>query len=339
MARLILSGYRTYNRGAHPIHSKGDEVFVQVNARVIYNPSAGMRAAREELRRAVAELRAHGWIVSLAETVHPGDATRLARDATSENLDVLVAVGGDGTVNEVANGLVDSATALGVLPSGTANVWAKEMGLPLGDMRTAAQRLAEAETRWVDVGQVRGENIAPRIFLLWSGIGLDALITRDVEPQREMKRRLGALMFWLVGIRDAWNYRGKRAVLLCDGKRLRKRMILAVAANAQLYGGIVKIAPDAHVDDGLLDVIVFEGTGLWATAWHLVRVFFGSHVRDPQVQVYRVASVAVSGKNLPTHVDGEPIGFAPVEIRVRPRALRVLVPKTANQSLFVASGE
>jgi YegS/Rv2252/BmrU family lipid kinase len=305
-----------------------------MNARLVYNPSAGMRAAREQIHRAMDELRGRGWSLDLIETTRPGEAERLAREAAAERIGALIAVGGDGTVNEAANGLAGSATVLGVLPLGTANVWAKEMGLPLGDLTTAAQRLAEASVRRIDVGEVRGPTIAPRVFVLWCGVGLDAAITRDVEPQREMKRRLGALMFWLVGIRDAWSYRGKRATLQLGERRVHTRVILALAANAQLYGGIVRVAPNAYVDDGLLNLVVFKGTGFGMTALHLVRVFLGLHLRDPQVEAYSLPWVRVEGRNLPVHVDGEPIGFAPVEIRVHPLALHVLVPETANRNLF-----
>ncbi len=308
-----------------------------IKARLVYNPSAGARTAHEDLARAIAVLREHGWESELTETLRQGDATRLAYHAAQQKYDIVIAVGGDGTVNEVANGLVDSATALGTLPLGTANVWALEMGLPLGDLITGAKRLADATVHLIDVGQVRMPGHAPRIFVLWSGTGLDALITRNIEPQREMKRRLGKLMFVLVGIREAWSYRGKRATLILDGKRERRRIIMALACNAQLYAGIVRIAPDAKVDDGLVDVVVLKGTGFGATVWHLIRVLFGAHVRDPQVEIHRVASVSIAGKNLPLHVDAEPIGFAPIEIRVRPRALRVLVPKTANRNLFVST--
>lgn len=294
-----------------------------------------MRDESVEIQRVMNVLRERGWSIDAAETARRGDATQFARDAAAEKFDALIAVGGDGTVNEVANGLVDSTTAFGVLPSGTANVWAKEMGLPLGDLETAARRIADADIRAIDVGEVHGPTIEPRVFVLWSGVGLDALITSNIEPQREMKRRLGALMFWLVGIRDAWSYRGKRVTLVAGDKRLRRRVILALAANVQLYGGIVRIAPNARVDDGLLDLIVLKGTGFWATAWHLMRVLFGAHLHDPQVEIYSVPYIAVDGKDLRVHVDAEPIGFAPVEIRVRPRALRVLVPKTANRNLFV----
>ena len=307
----------------------------RVNARLIYNPSAGMRDEHADLHQAIAVLRERGWWIDTAETKNTGDAIRLARTAAEQKLDALIAVGGDGTVNEVANGLVDSTTALGVLPSGTANVWAKEMGLPLGDLVTAARRLADAEVRAIDVGEVCGPTLRPRVFVLWSGIGLDAAITHNVEPQREMKRRLGALMFWLVGIQTAWSYRGKRATITVGGKRFRRHVTLALAANVQLYAGIVRIAPKARVDDGLLEFAIFRGTGFWLTGWHLLGVFLGAHVRDPMVEFYSVPTITLEGKNLPVHVDAEPCGFSPVEIRVRPLALRVLVPKTANKSLFV----
>ncbi len=145
---------------------------------------------------------------------------------------------------------------------------------------------------------------------------------------------LGTSLFWLAGIRTAWHYRGKRVTLVLGEKRLHQRVLLISVANTQLYGGIVRIAPDACVDDGLLNVVIFQGAGLGATAWHLVRVLFGAHGRDPQVAMYRVPAIYINGKNLPVHVDAEPIGSTPIEIRVRPRALRVLVPKTANRNLF-----
>lgn len=311
------------------------EVAGSVRARLVYNPSAGMRTARESLERAIAELRGLGWSVEYVETGQPGHAERLSREAAAEGFDVLIAVGGDGTVNEAANGLVDSKTALGVLPLGTANVWAKEMGLPLGDLTGAARLLAEASVRVIDLGEVRGPTIPPRAFILCSGIGFDAAVTREIEPQREMKRRLGALMFFIVGFQKTLSYRGEQATLQFADKRVRRRIILALAANSQLYGGIVRIAPHARVDDGKLNLVVFKGTGFATTVLHLVRVFLGLHLNDPQVEVYNTNCVKIEGKNLPVHVDAEPVGFTPVEIRVRPRSLRVLVPRTANGNIFV----
>jgi diacylglycerol kinase family enzyme len=222
----------------------------------------------------------------------------------------------------------------------------------------AARRLGDAAIRWIDVGEVRWpalasseknkgkknrsgdanagqEKIAPRVFVLWSSAGLDAAVTRRVEPQRELKRKWGALFFWTEGIREGWAFRGQRARLIFDQKRVRQRVILALAANAQLYAGITRIAPTARVDDGLLDLVVLKGTGAWSTAWHVLRVLLRLHVHDPQTDLYQFTFLKILAKNLPVQVDGEPIGMTPVEIHVRPRALKVLVPKTANMRLFV----
>ncbi len=161
-----------------------------MKTQLVYNPSAGMRSELGEIQRAMHVLHQCGWHTEIAETVRQGDATRLAYHAAQQNYDAVLAVGGDGTVNEIANGLVDSNTALGVLPLGTVNVWAREMGLPLGDLAGAAQGLADATVCAIDVGEVRMQQGPPRIFILYAGIGLDAAITQIVEPQREMKRRL-----------------------------------------------------------------------------------------------------------------------------------------------------
>ncbi len=305
-----------------------------MRAQLVHNPSAGMHNTRLHIDRAMDTLRERGWTVDLVETAGQDDARKFARAAAERGLEAVIAVGGDGTLNEVANGVVDTETAVGVLPLGTANVWAREMGLPLGDMSGAARLLAESSIRAIDVGQVRGPGLEPRVFLIACGIGLDAAITQEVEPQRDMKRRFGALFFWLVGVRQAWTYRGKPMFLKFEEKRLRRRVILALAANTQLYGGVVRIAPHALVDDGLVNLVVFKGTGVWRTALHLVRVFLGMHLRDPQVEVYRLKCVAIEGKNIPVHVDAEPVGFTPVEISVRPGALKVLVPRTANPHIF-----
>ena len=305
-----------------------------VKARLIYNPSAGMRNTREEIYRAIDELHAHGWSVDVAETTQVGDAMKIAQASAQEKFDALIAVGGDGTLNEVANGLVDSDTALGVLQSGTANMWAREMGLPLNDLVGAAKRLAEAEIRTIDVGEVRGDTIAPRIFVLWCGIGFDAAVTRGVEEQREMKRRLGPLSFIVAGTREALSFRGTRTKLWAGDKRIRKRVILALACNIQMYSAFIRIAPNAQVDDGLFDLIVLKGTGVFATAWHIIKIVFGWHLGDPQTDTFRVPTVKIAAKNMPVHVDAEPIGFSPIEIRMRARALKVLVPRTANASLF-----
>jgi diacylglycerol kinase (ATP) len=293
-----------------------------------------MRTDYSALQSALVVMREAGWEVEARETQAGGDAINLARQAAQSDYGAVFAVGGDGTLNEVMNGVLGSDTALGVLPYGTANVWAKEMGLPLNDMAAAARVQVYAPAVPVDVGQVRGESFGPRAFLLWCGVGFDAHITAEIEPQRALKRRLGALMFWLVGIRAAFTFRGRRAQVNVDGNKRRFRILLALASNTQLYGGLVRVSPEAKVDDGLLDLAVFRGTGVRRTSWHLLRVFLGWHLRVPDVEHHRAREITIRGPRLPVHVDAEPIGTTPVQISIHPQAVRVLVPPTANRTLF-----
>ncbi|MGB8645691.1 MAG: diacylglycerol kinase family protein [Anaerolineae bacterium] len=308
-----------------------------VRARLIYNPSAGMHNNEATLRTAVDVLTGAGWEAEVRETRAGGDGQRLAREAAAQGYDVAFALGGDGTVNDVLNGLVDTQTALGVLPYGTVNVWAKEMGLPLGDMAAAARLHLQARVRRIDVGLVEGNSFGTRAFGMWCGVGFDAAIAAEIEPQRAARRRLGALIWWLAGIRTAFTFRGRMARIRVDGQNHRMRVLLGLASNVQLYGGLVRISPQAQVDDGLLDLALFRGTGAWPTAWHLIRVFLGWHIHAPDVEHYRAREIVITSNKLPVHVDAEPVGHTPVRITIRPQALNVLVPPTANQSLFAPS--
>ena len=305
-----------------------------MKALVIYNPMAGA-AGQRSLQEALRVFTERGWDLTARETGAPHDATRFAREAATANFDAVIAVGGDGTMNEAANGLIGSRTALGVLPLGTVNVWAREMGLPINDLPAAAGQLVDADIRTIDVGQVRARHaLEPRAFVLWCGVGFDALIITLIEPQRAAKRRFGMLLFWLVGLKEAWSYRGRRTWLEIDGQRWRHRAILTLISNCQLYGGVVRIATDATLDDGRLDVVMFKGSGLLHTAWHLIKVFLGWHRRDPETETCQGRSVRLRARRVPVHADGELVGTTPAEITVIPQALRVLVPWSANQALF-----
>lgn len=279
-----------------------------------------------------------GWQVSAHETQASGDAKRLAREAAVTGLDVVLAMGGDGTLNEVANGVLSTQTAVGVLPLGTANVWALEMGLPLDNVARAAQLQASASPRLIDVGIAQGvaedAPFEPRAFLLSCGVGLDAAVIDLVEKDRDNKRRFGKLFYLAVGFREALNYRGRRVRVKVDGITYRRRVLLAVTSNTQLYGSMVRMPPDARIDDGMLDVVLLHGDNVLNTAWHFFRLGMGFFDREPDIEHFRARNVEIRGEALPVHVDAEPIGRTPLQIRIKPRALRVLVPDTANRSLF-----
>lgn len=286
------------------------------------------------LAAALESLRALHWEVSARETQASGDAIRLGRQAAAEKIDVAFAMGGDGTLNEVANGVLDSETAVGILPLGTANVWALEMGLPLDNLVRAAQLQANAKPRTIDVGIAQGNGFAPRAFLLSCGAGLDAAVINQVENDRANKRRFGKLFFLGVGFREALQARGRIVTVKVDGIYYRRRVLLALTSNTQLYGAMVRMPPDARIDDGLLDVTLLHGDNALHVAWHFIRLGAGVFEQQPDIEHYRGRVIEIRGDTLPVHVDAEPVGTTPVKIRIKPRALRVLVPETANKNLF-----
>jgi YegS/Rv2252/BmrU family lipid kinase len=308
---------------------------------LIYNPEAGPRGElRRDLERVVAYLDERGWRVAIRATRKPGDATELARAAVAACCKAVLVAGGDGTVHEVVNGLVGSDAAMGVLPVGTGNVWAKEVGLPtLGltqpdRLLTAARMLVDGEVRWVDVGRV-----GDRYFLNSAGVGIDASVAAQVEPRTRTAKQWGGVVPYLVaGLSIARDFRGARSTIVVDGRTIRTTMLLVVVSNIQLYGGVVKMTPEARLDDGLLDLRIFRGMG---SAWvfrHVAGVFTHRHLRDPMVSHYQGRHITIyTDEPFLVQLDGEPAGMTPISVEVVPRSLRVLVPRAAAADLFAHS--
>lgn len=294
-----------------------------MKALVVYNPAAGQRDAHGSLEAAVDHMAGHGWAVSLEATLGRGDTTTYARAAVQAGADVVVVAGGDGSINEAVQALAGTGTALAVLPSGTGNVWAREVGLPIHNLAAAARTLVQGRVRSVDLGKA-----GDRYFLMWAGIGFDATVARDLEEtQPELKRRLGMAAFVLRGAAVAVNFMGSRLVYHIDGRRLRRRTIMAVLSNGSLYAAYLRLAPNARLDDGILDFYIFKGRDALATTRHFAGLVAGQHVRDPEVEYFQVRHLAVrGGSGLPVHTDGEPAGRTPMEFRVVPSALHVIVP-------------
>jgi YegS/Rv2252/BmrU family lipid kinase len=294
---------------------------------IVYNPTAGQSAAsQQEIDIAAHTWREQGWQVSAQPTAHSGDGTELARAAAANGYNLVVAAGGDGTINEVVNGLAGTQTALATLPLGTVNVWARELGLPL-QTRAAAEAISKGVVRPIDLGLAGG-----RYFLLMAGIGFDAAITAQVRPDE--KRRLGALAYVLRGVQQVSRLQGTRMRLTLDGRVVSARVLWVVVGNSQLYGGVVKITHRASIDDGLLDVCVIRGDNPYGAPLHLLSILLRRYSLDPEIDYYRARRVEVhSRKRLPVQVDGDAIGQTPMEFEVVPGALRALMPERVGDGL------
>ncbi len=304
---------------------------------IIYNPAAGPREMMREVQAVARRWKERGWDVLVRVTECPGMAVDLAREAALEGFDWVIAAGGDGTVNEVANGLVGMPSALGVLPVGTGNVWARQLGLPVYPLvhslriQVAAHLLEVARERVIDVGRAGG-----RHFLLWAGIGLDAQVAQHMEPRTRNTKRLGAIAYLIAAAMVAKDFPAVRATVMIDGRRrVKGRTLVVLVANAQLYGGLVRIAPQAVLDDGYLNICVFRGMGIPWVMRHFFNVFGGRHLQDPAVKFFTGRRVVVETRPaVPVQVDGEPIGYTPMVFEIVPRALRILVPPTTPANLF-----
>ncbi|NTU83296.1 MAG: diacylglycerol kinase family lipid kinase [Chloroflexales bacterium] len=294
---------------------------------LVFNPTAGQAETLErDLGDAAAVWREHGWQVTFEPTRAAGDGRRLGRLAADQGYDLVVAAGGDGTINEVINGLAGTATALAPLPLGTMNVWARELRLPL-QPRIAAQTICAWRPRPIDLGRA-GE----RYFLLMAGIGFDAAITAGVRA--DDKRRLGALAYVLRGIEQTLSVRGARVRLIIDGRPTSGRVLMVVIGNTQLYGGLVKITHRASIDDGMLDIAVFKGDNGLSAVRRLIAILRRRYSEDPEIEYYRAHTVQVSARpRLPVQVDGDPIGQTPMTFEVVPGALLALLPPDMPEDL------
>ncbi len=252
-----------------------------------------------------------------------------ARDAANAGSPLVIAAGGDGTVRAVAEGLAQTKTPLGILPRGTANVLARELNLPQSDMQKALEICTGGVSRAIDMGR-----IGDRYFLLMASVGFDALAIENVD--QALKGAVGVSAYWVSGFATLASFTPPELTLTLDNGETRRSApaFMAVVANTAKYGGSYHIAPDAILDDGLLDVCVFEaGPNLPVAvqratfAGQMGAMVLGRHRLDPDVRSYRARRIEiVTDPPVLAQVDGDALGTTPLVIEVAPRALLVRVP-------------
>lgn len=288
-------------------------------AALIYNPAARrLRYRRFRRLRAVLErLRSFGLTVEVHETVGSNHATGLARSAVQRGCDLVVACGGDGTVNEVVGGMAGSRVPLMVIPAGTANVLAQEIGLPL-DWVEAAGLLRTGRIRRIALGRV-----GSRPFVLMAGIGVDAAVVGSVHGG--LKALLGQGAFWIASLRQLLSYPFTPFEVQAEGES--SQATFAVIARARNYGGGFQIAGQADLFSEDFQVCLFQNGSRWRFPRYFWNVVRRRHPRLPDVLQFRTRSVLVKGSpQTGVQIDGELIGCLPQSVTLQPDALSLLVP-------------
>ncbi len=298
---------------------------------LIANPTSGSYVQYADyIADAVSYLRNHGWQAELRLTQQAGDVRNFAREAVEQHADIAVAVGGDGTIHEVIQELAGSETALGVLPSGTINVWAREVGIPLDNIG-ARDVLINGQIRRVDLGQIND-----RYFLLMAGIGMDGEITHEVE--KKPIKRLGVLGYLLIGTWTGLGYRPFPVLLELSGKVIKLNALQILIGNTQLYGGTMKYTWRAKCDDGQLDICAIRPKNVFGGI--ALALDFLLRREQRHQWVYETGSVVKIYTRRPVAIqlDGDPCGHttkeAPTIVTVARKALKVVVPRQTSAEIF-----
>ena len=276
---------------------------------MILNP-----AARSEKARATWERIGAFPNAKVELTAAPGDARGLAAWGVEKGFRIVVAAGGDGTINEVVNGLAGSEVTLGILPIGTMNVFASELGLP-NDLAAAWEVVTAGVVRKIDLARANEQ-----YFVQLAGVGLDAQVVE--ETSWASKKNFGPLSYLFSAAQIAAR---RPPQLIVEADDLAREGSFVLIGNGRYYGARIKVFQDALIDDGLLDVLIFKNLGYLDIARYLAGIAMGRHTQLSDVEYFQTRKVRVhSAEDVPVEVDGELAGHLPVTFRISSRKLRVL---------------
>jgi diacylglycerol kinase (ATP) len=300
-------------------------------ARVIVNPVAGAGRTRREWPRIMGLFKENGLRFEHDLTEAPGHAIELAKIAAKNGYNTVISVGGDGTVNEVVNGLYASgnikATALGIVSTGTGSDYVRTIGIPR-HYKDACRCLLQPKKHIVDLGVIEYNNNGSRVerlFVNFAGLGFDAEIVHRTTRQF---KALGSLPSYLMGLLTTLvSYRNKDIYLKLDGEVLERRVCAVIMNNGRYGGGGMFTAPGADLADGWLDVLIIGDMSKPDLLRSLPRIYKGTHLTHPKVAMKRVREIEVSSRRhrIELQADGELLGEAPARFRVLPSALNVIV--------------
>lgn len=272
--------------------------------------------------------------MSVAPTTGPGAATDLARTAVENGADLVLAAGGDGTINEVVNGMAYSHVPLGILPGGTANILAMELGVGCR-MDRAARLLPACLPERIALGRLHAEGLQPRYFLLMAGAGLDAQVVNQVKPR--VKAALGKGAYWLAGFAQLGQRLTEFEVAM-NGRRFRASF--ALASRVRNYGGDLELARNASLTGPDFEVVLFEGVNPFRYLKYLGCAALGRVEGVAGVTVLRTQELELVPGASPVYVqaDGELIGRLPARVEIVPNALTLLAPPDFRERIALKVG-
>ena len=295
-----------------------------MKAILIYNITAGQIWNQFDPQEAKKYLNSCGWDVELAKTEKMEEGRFIASKAVKENFDAVIAAGGDGTINQIVQEIACTPVRLAIIPAGTTNVLARELGIPL-NAKEAIEIIPKCELINFDLGKVDSY-----YFFLMAGIGFDARITKEVDPV--VKRWTGLMAFVGAGIKSFFMHKGVKMKLIMVDKNNKKKVIRRliyqlIISNTATYASGFILNKNSKFNDGLLEVTCVKDKGVGDVAKTLFSFFMGRHREWVELEHYTIKKIKIkSAKPVPLQIDGEPIGYTPASIEVVPNALKIYRP-------------
>lgn len=283
---------------------------------LIINPNAGSGLGNSYIPKIKKFFNKKNIKLDIFETKAPKQAIKKAKQCKNK-YNIIIAAGGDGTVNEVVNGMVCGKAALGIISLGTANALATEFKIPR-DVKEACKFIANKKPKRIDVGKVNSH-----YFLLCCGVGFDAKVVKDVDLR--FKQQTGTLLFHLNVIKNLFTYDMPKLRIIIDGKITNGYTV--IVQNSRHYGGRYVLLEQAKIDDGLLDIMVIEKNSPFVVLQAILSgIFLGKLISFDDISIYKGKKIEIRpvDKEAYVHTDAELIGKAPVKIRVLPKKLGVI---------------
>ncbi|WP_010097410.1 diacylglycerol kinase [Ornithinibacillus scapharcae] len=293
-------------------------------ARIIYNPTSGREAFKKELPAVLEKLEKAGYEASAHATTGEGDAVQAARIAVERKYDIVVAAGGDGTINEVINGLAEQEyrPKLGIIPVGTTNDFARALSVPRDSIQKAVDVIIEGQSMLLDIGKVNDQ-----YFINIAGGGKLTELTYDVPSK--LKTMLGQLAYYVKGIEMLPSLKPARVKIEYDGNIIEEDIMLFLISNTNSVGGFEKLAPDACLNDGLFDLLILRKANLAEFIRIASLALRGAHLDDKHVIYTKASHIKVTPEDkMELNIDGEYGGLLPGEFRNLQQHIEFFVPES-----------